>query len=63
MATALGIQVHPMSQILEIPEFKVDVAELIPVPDVIPQHTFRLGYAEPEEGHTPRRPLAEVIHT
>ena len=61
MATALGIRVHPMSQILEIPEFKAEVAELIPAADVVPQHTFRLGYAEPEEGHTPRRPLAEVV--
>jgi nitroreductase len=61
MATALGIRVHPMSQILEIPEFKAEVAELIPAPDVVPQHTFRLGYAEREEGHTPRRPLADVL--
>jgi len=61
MATALGIRVHPMSQILEIPEFKGDVAELIPASDVVPQHTFRLGYAEPEEEHTPRRPLTEVV--
>jgi nitroreductase len=61
MATALGIRVHPMSQILELPAFKAQVAELIPTPDVTPQHTFRLGYAEPEEDHTPRRPLAEVL--
>jgi nitroreductase len=61
MASALGIRVHPMSQILEIPAFKVEVAELIPTPGVVPQHTFRLGYAEPEGEHTPRRPLAEVI--
>jgi nitroreductase len=61
MATALGIRVHPMSQILEIPEFKIEVAELIPAPGVVPQHTFRLGYAELEEGRTPRRPLADVL--
>ena len=61
MATALGIQVHPMSQILEIPEFKDEVADLIPTSDVVPQQTFRLGYAEPEEQHTPRRPLEEVL--
>ena len=61
MATTLGIRVHPMSQILEIPAFKAQVAELIPTPDVTPQHTFRLGYAEPEEDHTPRRPFPEVL--
>jgi nitroreductase len=61
MATALGVRVHPMSQILEIPELKAKTAELIPTPDVVPQHTFRLGYADPEEDHTPRRPLAEAL--
>ena len=61
MATAVGIRAHPMSQILEIPEFKALVAELIPTPDVTPQHTFRLGYAEPEEEPTPRRRLSQVL--
>ena len=59
--TGMGIRVHPISQILEIPQFKGDVAELIQAGDVVPQHTFRLGYAEPEEEHTPRRPLADVL--
>lgn len=61
MATALDIRVHPMSQILEVPDLKTRVADLIPAPGVVPQHTFRLGYAEAEEGHTPRRPLADVL--
>jgi hypothetical protein len=61
MATALNIRVHPMSQILEIPELKTRTATLIPTPGVVPQHTFRLGYAEPEKNHTPRRPLADVL--
>ena len=60
-ATMLGIRVHPMSQILEIPELKVEVSKLIPKSDVFPQHTFRLGYAEPEKDLTPRRPLEEVL--
>lgn len=46
VATTLGIRVHPMSQILEISEQKAEVAKLIPKPDMVPQHTFRLGYAE-----------------
>ena len=61
MATEMNIRVHPMSQILEIPELKTEVAELIPATGVTPQHTFRLGYGEREEGHTPRRPLEEVL--
>lgn len=60
-ATILGIRVHPMSQILQIPELKTEVGKLIPKSDVFPQHTFRLGYAEPEKGHTPRRQLDEVL--
>jgi nitroreductase len=60
-ATILGIRVHPMSQILEIPELKTEVGKLIPKSDVFPLHTFRLGYAEQEKGHTPRRPLEEVL--
>ena len=60
-ATMLGISVHPMSQIREIPELKAGVEKLIPKHDVVPQHTFRLGYAEQEKEQTPRRPLEEVL--
>jgi nitroreductase len=61
LATALEIQLHPMSQILQFPDLKAEVAALIPEPDVVPLHPFRLGYAEPEKEPTPRRPLAEVL--
>ena len=61
MATLLKISVHPMNQILEIPELKTEVGKLIPMPDVFPQLTFRMGYAEPEKECTPRRPLEEVL--
>lgn len=60
-ATRLGISVHPMSQILEVPQLKDQVAELVPTTGVIPQHTFRMGYGEPEKEHTPRRPVEEVL--
>jgi hypothetical protein len=73
-ATKLGIAIHPMSQILEVPEIKAELRELLEVPEVkadvaklsaedpvYPQHTFRMGYAEPEQGHTPRRLLEEVL--
>jgi nitroreductase len=60
-AQSLGIRVQPMSQVLQIPGLKAELAKLLPVPDLAPQHTFRLGYAEPEPEHTPRRLLEEVI--
>lgn len=63
-ATAMEIRVHPMSQLMEIPDLKEEikalVQTLVPEMDEIPQHTFRLGYAEPGK-HTPRRPLKEVL--
>ena len=73
-AAHLGIAIHPMSQIPEVPEIKAKLTELLEVPEVkakvaklspgepvFPQHTFRLGYAEPEKEHTPRRTLVEVL--
>lgn len=59
-ATASGIQLQPMNQILQIPELKEEAIRLIPLPG-LPQLTFQLGYAEPEKEHTPRRSLEEVL--
>ncbi len=60
-AEAEGLRLHPMSQALEVPETKSELAELVPENGLYPQQTFRLGYAEAEDGHTPRRPVADVI--
>ena len=73
-ASKRKIAIHPMSQILEVPEIKSELRDLLDVPQVkadiaglsdedpiFPMHTFRMGYAETEEEHTPRRPLAEVL--
>jgi len=73
-ASKRKIAIHPMSQILEVPEIKSELRDLLDVPQVkaditglsagdpiFPMHTFRMGYAEKEEGHTPRRPLNEVL--
>ncbi len=60
-ATEMGIHVHPMSQALEIPALRAELAALLPA-QAIPQHLFRLGYgAEESVPHTPRRPLEEVL--
>jgi len=61
MAAKLGIRLHPMNQILQLPEIKTEVTKLMPMEGVIPQLTFRLGYAEQEKEHTPRRTLNEVL--
>jgi nitroreductase len=61
LATSLGIRVQPMNQIVQIPALKAEVAALIPAVGAIPQIPFRLGYAEPEARHTPRRPLPDVL--
>jgi hypothetical protein len=60
-AALRGIQIHPMSQGLEVPDLRQAMADLLPEGAGIPQHAFRLGYAEPEEEHTPRRSLDEVL--
>jgi nitroreductase len=64
-ATALGVSLQPMSQALEVPETKQELARLMPangtdMPNV--QQTFRLGNARGGAGEpTPRRPLEEVL--
>lgn len=61
LATNLGIRLHQMNQILQLPEIKAEVTKLIPLEGAMLQLTFRLGYAEPEKEHAPRRPLNEVL--
>lgn len=60
-ATALGIGLQPMSQTLEVPETRAKLAEILPTRPGYTQQVFRLGYAEPAEEHSPRRPLSEVM--
>ncbi len=61
LAASEGLWTHPMSQIVEVPECRAEVARLLPGDGGIPLHPFRLGFAAPEETRTPRRPLAEVL--
>jgi nitroreductase len=60
-ATLRGLQLQPMNQILQIPSLKNDLRMMLPDPDMHPQLTFRLGYGEPEDKHTPRRPAEETM--
>jgi hypothetical protein len=61
MAAALGISIQPMSQVVQVPQLRAEIASLVPELDAFPQHPFRLGYAEPESQHSPRRHLREAM--
>jgi hypothetical protein len=61
LAASMAIWLQPMSHIVEVPELREELAQLIPIPDAIPQHPFRLGFGEPEAKHTPRRPLSDLL--
>jgi hypothetical protein len=61
IACALGLSLQPVSQLVQIPEIKAELPKIVPIGDAIPQQPFRLGFAKPEKGHTPRRPLEEVL--
>jgi nitroreductase len=60
-ATTSGLAVQPMSRVLEVPALKAELAQLLPRPELSPQHFFRLGYASSKEAHKPRRRLVEVV--
>jgi nitroreductase len=60
-AAALGIQMQPMSQMVEVSELRDELTRLISPPVLFPQHPFRLGYAAAARRHTLRRPLTEVL--
>jgi hypothetical protein len=62
MATILGLHVHPMSQALQIPTLRGQVARLSGEPLFHPQQLFRIGYAAPRtHRHTPRRLVEQVL--
>ena len=60
-ATAEGVAVHPMSQILERPEMREELASLLDGDGSLPQHLFRLGYSQADQDHTPRWPLETFL--
>ena len=60
VATLHDVQLHPMSQVLQVPALRARLANILGVHETAPQMIFRLGYAAPEH-HTSRRPLPEVV--
>jgi hypothetical protein len=64
MAVILGVSVHPMSQALQIPTLRREVAKVSGTTPLHPQQLFRIGYAKPRprpRRHTPRRSVDQAI--
>lgn len=61
VATVEGLAVHPMSQILERPDTRTRLTELMGLTDAVPQHLFRMGSAGEAPRHTPRWPVERVL--
>ena len=59
-ATAEGLALQPMNQILQVDEVREAFVDLLPDEWGTPLITFRMGYAEAED-HTPRKPLEDVL--
>ncbi|MGW8227948.1 MAG: Acg family FMN-binding oxidoreductase [Gammaproteobacteria bacterium] len=58
-ATKLGLSIQPLSQILEIPSQRQELANLLPDNSLLPQHFFRLGYTTRNTANTPRRAVRQ----
>ena len=61
MATALGLSLQPVSQILELDAPKDALGEVLGLGATNPQQPFRLGFGKPRRRPTPRRPIEEVL--
>ena len=59
-ATTLGLSLHPMNQVLQLPELKRDCTEVLSLTDRVPQLMFRIGYADRERKSSPRRTVEEL---
>jgi hypothetical protein len=60
-ASAEGVAVHPMSQILERPGCRARLAAELSLDGATPHHLFRLGYADETVEHTPRWPVEAML--
>jgi nitroreductase len=61
-ATAMGVNINPMSQTMRHPRLRATVGELLPSAGWTPQHLFRVGFGSSTgEQHTPRRPVDDVV--
>ena len=61
LAASHGIWCQPMSQLVQVAEIRQELMMAALEGGLVPQHPFRMGFAQPEKEHTPRRPLADVL--
>jgi hypothetical protein len=62
--TSLSLDLRPMSVVLQRPELRARVAELLPEAALFPQVVCKIGSPGSEEWeHTPRRPLWMLADT
>jgi len=61
LGTLLGLVLHPMSQALQVPELRRELAELIGEPGKHPQHLFRIGWAGPRKSRSRRKNVEAVL--
>lgn len=61
-ATALGLSLQPVSQALQVPSLRAELAARFPEAGEHPQQLVRIGYAASRPSHaTPRRALEDVL--
>lgn len=60
MATYLGLSVQPINHALGLLNNRQALVAALNL-DATPQMVFRLGFADPEPEHTPRRPLESML--
>ncbi len=61
IAHSAGIGLHPMNQVLQIPELKGEIKQMIRGSHTLPQQIFRLGYMRKSAPTKNRRPLEDVL--
>jgi hypothetical protein len=54
LAKNRGLAVQPLSQLMEVAEIRRELQGLLPGPQTLPQHPFRLGYGR-SRARLPRR--------
>lgn len=61
-ASSMQISLQPMTQALQQPQLRQELAHMTGIGNRFPQQFFRLGYAQQMEGiYTHRRPLEDVL--
>jgi len=60
-ATAMGLSIQPVSQILELDAPRDVVADVLGLGAALPLQPFRLGFGDSHRRPSPRRPIEEVL--